>query len=160
MNATVPTCVNHRDVETRLSCSSCGDPICTKCMRQSPVGQKCPRCARTPRSARARGKPVHYVRAVGGGAALALVGGFVLRQALGAIGFGAIMLPALLGFGVGKVVAWGASRQSQQPFPAIAIGLAVLGAVVAGGGLGILNRPFAMLGVAAAGYFALRGLQS
>lgn len=160
VTATVPTCVNHRDVETRVSCSSCGDPICTRCMRQSPVGQKCPRCARLPRSARARGKPIHYVRAVGAGGAVALVGGLVLRQLLGSIGFGAILLPGLLGFGVGRAVGWGASRQSQQPFPAIAIGLAVVGAVLAGGGIGIIGRPFAMLGVAAAGYFAMRGLQS
>lgn len=160
MSTTIPTCVNHRDVETRVACSSCGDPICTRCMRQSPVGQKCPGCARLPRSARARGKPVHYVRAIGAGTALAIVGGLVLRQLLGAVGFGAILLPALLGFGVGRVVSWGASRQSQQPFPAIAIALAVVGAVIAGGGLGILNRPFALLGVAAAGYFAQRGLQS
>ena len=160
MSATIPTCVNHRDVETRLACSSCGDPICTRCMRQSPVGQKCPSCARLPRSARARGKPMHYVRAIGAGAAVAVVGGLVLRQLLGAVGFGAILLPSLLGFGVGRVVGWGASRQTQQPFPAIAIGLAVIGSVLAGGGLGIVNRPFALLGVLAAGYFAQRGMQS
>ena len=160
MSTTIPTCVNHRDTETRLSCSACGDPICTRCMRQSPVGQKCPRCARLPRSARARGKPVHYVKAIGAGAAVAVVGGLVLRQVLGSVGFGAILLPSLLGFGVGRVVAWGASRQSQQPFPAIAVALAVCGAVLAGGGLSIINRPFALLGVAAAGYFALRGMQS
>ena len=156
----MPTCVNHRDVETRLSCSTCGDPICTRCMRTAPVGQKCPSCARLPRAARARGKPAHYVKAIAAGAAVAVVGGLLLNQLLGAVRFGGILLPALLGFGVGRAVGWGAQRQSQQPFPALAIGLAVIGAVLAGGGLAIVGRPFALLGAAAAGYFALRGLNS
>jgi len=156
----VPTCVNHRDVETRLSCSTCGDPICTQCMRTAPVGQKCPACAKVPRNARALGKPSHYAKAIAAGAAVALGGGLVLNLVLGAIRFGGIILPALLGFGVGKAVGWGARRQTQQPFPALAIGLAVVGAILGGGGLAILNRPFALLGVAVAGYFAVRGLQA
>src|ERR687897_543539 len=50
-----PTCVNHPKVETRLTCSNCGDPICTRCMVTTAVGQKCPRCAR--QSGRAKGNP-------------------------------------------------------------------------------------------------------
>lgn len=160
MAQTIPRCVNHPDVETRLACSSCGDPICTRCMRQAAVGQKCPRCARIPRGARALGKPQHYVKAVGVGLAVSVGGGLLLGLVLGAVGFGAIILPALLGFGVGRAVGWGASRQRQQPFPAIAMTLAAVGAILAGGGLSVLGRPFALLGVAAAVYFALRGLQS
>ena len=48
-----PTCVNHPKVETRLTCSNCGDPICTRCMVTTAVGQKCPNCAR--QSGRAKG---------------------------------------------------------------------------------------------------------
>lgn len=133
-------------------------------MRQSAVGQKCPSCARLPRSARARGKPVHYVKATAAGLAVALVGGFVLTALIGMIGFGAILLRALLGFGVGKAVGWGAQRQSQQPFAGMAVGFAIVGVVlfpVLDGGLPrLLGNPFALLGVAAAGYFALRGLRS
>lgn len=113
-----------------------------------------------PRRARALGKPQHYVKAVAAGLGVSLGGGFVLALVLGAVGFGAIILPALLGFGVGRAVSWGASRQRQQPFPAIAVVLAVVGAIIAGGGPFIIGRPFALLGVLAAGYFALRGLQS
>ena len=32
--------------ETRVSCSSCGRPICPDCMTPSPVGMRCPECAR------------------------------------------------------------------------------------------------------------------
>jgi nitrate reductase NapE component len=133
-------------------------------MRQSAVGQKCPSCARLPRSARARGKPVHYFKATAAGLAVAVVGGFLLWNLRMSIGFGAILLPALLGFGVGKAVGWGAQRQSQQPFAGMAIGFAVFGVVLfpllAGALPWLLSRPFSLLGVAAAGYFALRGLRS
>jgi membrane associated rhomboid family serine protease len=50
------TCYRHPSVETGLSCSSCGKPICTDCMHPSHVGQRCPDCAKqktkvqTPRS--------------------------------------------------------------------------------------------------------------
>lgn len=127
-------------------------------MRQAAVGQKCPRCARLPRSAKAMGKPIHYVKGGGAGLAVALAGGLLL-MATGRFGFGSIFLPALLGFGVGKAVAWGAQRQTHRNFEMMAIALGVLGGFLAGGGLVIINRPFSLLGVAAAGYMALRGLR-
>jgi hypothetical protein len=42
----IPTCPRHPDVETRLSCSACGEPICPSCGREAAVGYKCPDCAR------------------------------------------------------------------------------------------------------------------
>jgi len=39
-------CSRHADVETRLRCSACDDPICTDCGREAAVGYKCPDCAR------------------------------------------------------------------------------------------------------------------
>jgi membrane associated rhomboid family serine protease len=47
-----PVCYRHPDRETRLACSECGRPICVECSIDSPVGQKCPECARP--EARAR----------------------------------------------------------------------------------------------------------
>jgi hypothetical protein len=40
------TCPRHPDVETRLSCVSCGEAICPSCGREAAVGYKCPDCAR------------------------------------------------------------------------------------------------------------------
>jgi membrane associated rhomboid family serine protease len=40
------TCYRHPDRETRVSCSSCGRPICPDCMTPSPVGMRCPECMR------------------------------------------------------------------------------------------------------------------
>ena len=41
----VTTCYRHPNRPTRLSCSSCGRPICVECSRDASVGQKCPECA-------------------------------------------------------------------------------------------------------------------
>jgi membrane associated rhomboid family serine protease len=39
-------CYRHPDRETRVSCSSCGRPICPECMTPTPVGMRCPECMR------------------------------------------------------------------------------------------------------------------
>ena len=40
------TCYRHPDRETGVSCSNCGRPICPDCMTPTPVGMRCPECAR------------------------------------------------------------------------------------------------------------------
>ena len=40
------TCYRHPDRETGVSCSNCGRPICPDCMTTTPVGMRCPECAR------------------------------------------------------------------------------------------------------------------
>src|SRR5579859_4454794 len=40
------TCYRHPSRETGVSCSNCGRPICPDCMTTSPVGMRCPECAR------------------------------------------------------------------------------------------------------------------
>lgn len=39
------TCYLHPGVETGVSCSGCGRPICPDCMTASPVGMRCPDCS-------------------------------------------------------------------------------------------------------------------
>ncbi len=39
-------CYRHPNRETGVSCSSCGRPICPECMTPTPVGMRCPECAR------------------------------------------------------------------------------------------------------------------
>lgn len=52
------TCYRHPDRETGVSCSSCGKPICPDCMTATPVGMRCPDCAR---------QRTKVVRGTGGG---------------------------------------------------------------------------------------------
>ena len=40
------TCYRHPNRETGVSCSNCGRPICPECMTTTPVGMRCPDCAR------------------------------------------------------------------------------------------------------------------
>jgi membrane associated rhomboid family serine protease len=40
------TCYRHPERETGVSCSNCGRPICPDCMTTTPVGMRCPECAR------------------------------------------------------------------------------------------------------------------
>jgi membrane associated rhomboid family serine protease len=39
-------CYRHPDRETGVACSNCGRPICPECMTSTPVGMRCPECAR------------------------------------------------------------------------------------------------------------------
>jgi membrane associated rhomboid family serine protease len=40
------TCYRHSSRETGVACSNCGRPICPDCMTTTPVGMRCPDCAR------------------------------------------------------------------------------------------------------------------
>lgn len=131
-------------------------------MRTAAVGQKCPSCARTPRSARALGKPEHYVRAVGVGVLAALAGGLLYAQLLVAIPFGGFILAGVLGFALGRIVRWGSRGQTQPPFPAIAMGLAAIGVAVAFVllfGSPLPGTLFRLLAYPVAVWLAARGLQ-
>jgi membrane associated rhomboid family serine protease len=39
-------CYRHSGRETNVACSNCGRPICPDCMTVTPVGMRCPECAR------------------------------------------------------------------------------------------------------------------
>ena len=42
----MPTCYRHPSRETNVACSRCARPICPDCMISTPVGMRCPECAR------------------------------------------------------------------------------------------------------------------
>jgi len=68
-------CYRHPKRETRVSCATCGRPICTECMNQTAVGIKCPDDARVPRGARAGAmKTNQIVKSLLAGVAVAVVG--------------------------------------------------------------------------------------
>jgi membrane associated rhomboid family serine protease len=43
-------CYRHPNRETGVHCSNCGRPICPDCMTSTPVGMRCPECARQGRT--------------------------------------------------------------------------------------------------------------
>jgi hypothetical protein len=133
-----PTCVNHPKVETRLTCSNCGDPICVRCMVTTAVGQKCPRCAK--QTGRARGNPETQLlaRAFGAGVLVAAAGGLLMLAAP----FAGLLLALAHGFVVGATVRWAARRRTHTR-----LGLVAAAAVAIGlGGLVLVlgGNPFAV----------------
>jgi hypothetical protein len=98
-------CYRHPDRETRVSCATCGRPICTECMVQTEVGIKCPDDARLPRGARAGVmKRDQVAKSFLAGVAVALLGALVVYYVLPQIGFGRLILSALAGWGAGIFV--------------------------------------------------------
>lgn len=66
MSATEPgqrtTCYRHKGVETAVSCSECGRPICPDCMVFAPVGIHCPECSHQREARAQKARPKQNVR--------------------------------------------------------------------------------------------------
>ncbi len=118
-----PTCVNHPGVETRLTCSSCGNPICPRCMVTTAVGQKCGDCARQPRSAKGAPPPALVARAFGAGYVVAAVGAAVWLF----VPFLGLILAAVLGIVIAGAVRWAARQRVHNQLGLAAAAAAVLG---------------------------------
>lgn len=96
-------CYRHPKRETRVSCATCGRPICTECMRQTEVGIKCPDDARLPRTARAgvmKGRQILYTFLAGLGVAVA---GIPVVAVLYGLPF-VWLISVALGYGAGTLV--------------------------------------------------------
>src|ERR671921_510743 len=52
-------CYRHPGRETNVQCSNCGRPICPDCMTVTPVGMRCPECARERTQVRRVGSGLH-----------------------------------------------------------------------------------------------------
>ncbi len=124
MDPTATTCARHPGTETRLACSQCDTPICPRCAVQTPVGQKCPACARQPKTARRQGKPQQYGKATAFGVLAAGVAVLVLPFVFG-LPFLSWIATGFVGFGIGHAVLTGAEGNRADPFRNLAVGLAV-----------------------------------
>jgi hypothetical protein len=98
-------CYRHPNRETRVSCATCGRPICTECMVPTDVGIKCPDDARLPRGAQAGAMKGNQVtRSFLAGIAVALLGALIVYFVLPQLGFGRLILSALAGYGAGTFI--------------------------------------------------------
>ena len=129
---TVPRCANHPTVETLVSCSSCGKPICTDCMVHAPVGVKCRDCARMPRSALVRLKPAKAARAIAASVGAALAIGVALAALNGtSFGFFGFIIAFGVGVGMAEVVTRTSGYYRGRESGAIAAAASLLVYVVA-----------------------------
>jgi hypothetical protein len=107
-------CKRHPKIETNLYCGKCGDPICPKCLVQTPVGARCPSCARLSRVPTYRVSKIYYLRAVGAALGLALACGILwgfLRSIMFS-GYFNFLIAAALGYGIGEGISLSVNRKS------------------------------------------------
>ncbi|MGF1473646.1 MAG: hypothetical protein ACFB50_18135 [Rubrobacteraceae bacterium] len=120
-------CYRHPNRETRVSCATCGRPICTECMRQTDVGIKCPEDAQLPRGARAGVmKTDQILKSLAAGVAVALLG-IPAVLAIFQIGFLTFVLSAVAGYAAGTLIHRAGGRNG-GPVAMTISGVAVFGA--------------------------------
>lgn len=154
-------CARHAGVETALRCSRCEAPICPSCLIQSPVGARCPDCARVVRAPMYVLSGQNMLRA---GLASA-VGGVVMGLLWALIllpftrGFFALIVGVALGYGFTRLLEFATGGKRGPGMVGFAIGGIVLAWVVL-----ILfgGQHFALWGLVAAGigvWFAYQNLR-
>jgi len=99
-------CARHPEVETLLTCVTCGTPICPDCMVETPVGMKCPDCGHLPLPAVYRISAGRLALAMGVAAAIGALAGVLALVVR--VGF----LLLLAGFAAGTLAAEAAGRAS------------------------------------------------
>jgi hypothetical protein len=118
-------CYRHPKRETRVSCATCGRPICTECMVATDVGIKCPDDARLPRGARAGVmKTNQVVRSILAGLGVA-VAGIPVAYALFLLPL-TLLLSAAAGYGAGILI----NRAGGRNGGPVAIAIAVLATII------------------------------
>lgn len=102
-------CPRNRGVETNLRCGKCGEFICPRCLVQTPVGARCPDCARLKKNPAFDPSRQEVGVAVAAGLAVAgAVGAITGAAVVGtyrALGYNGYLIVALLGLiGAGWLV--------------------------------------------------------
>ena len=120
-------CVNHPQVETRLRCSKCGNPICPRCAVQTPVGFRCPQCVRSQQAIFYTATPLDYGIAVVVGLVISTIAAFILGR-LGI--FLALILGPVAGGVIAGVVRWAIRRRRGRWIWLVVSGCIVAGALV------------------------------
>ncbi len=115
-------CARHPEVETNLRCNQCDTLICPRCLVHTPVGAKCPACAKVRRLPTYHLTPVFYLRAVGAGLAVAAGGGFAWAFLLSEVRFPYLnfIIALGLGYAAGEAVSLATNRKRGLPLQVIA----------------------------------------
>jgi hypothetical protein len=120
-------CATHPEIETNLRCGKCGKPICPRCMVQTPVGARCPDCAKLYRLPTYRVPAMYYFRASATALGMAIVCGIVWGIINGSMPFFYLnlILAAGAGYVIGELVSLSVNRKSSRGLATMA-GIAVV----------------------------------
>jgi hypothetical protein len=140
MATEAPTfCARHPKVETYLRCGRCNTPICPRCLVQTPVGSRCPDCARMRRLPMYDVGPAFLARAAAAGLAVSLLVGLVGLFLLGSVRFGLfgmLIFGGLFGYAASAAVSRATNRKRGRALiwttvVAMALGLGLARAALA-----------------------------
>lgn len=130
-------CLRHPNTETNLRCGRCDDLICPRCMVTSPVGARCPDCARIGRPAILDTSSSELTRAVVSGFAAAIAGAIALSivvKILFAMPFIGIVYwivaaggMAVMGYLVGEAIRYGSGKKIDKRLKYVAAGCVFIG---------------------------------
>ncbi len=124
-------CSYHPDVETELTCTECGKPICPKEMVLTPVGYKCPEDARPAKGQIRVVKPKQLAMSVAAGVVVGVGGAFLVAG----IGFGGFLIGIVWGAATAAAVRRASGGHRGGAVGVVAGGSIVLGTLLAGVGL-------------------------
>jgi hypothetical protein len=116
-------CSYHPAVETNLRCGKCGKPICPKCLVQTPVGARCPDCAKLYKLPTYRVSTRYYLIAAGTALGMAIVCGLAWGVIAWKTPFSLnLLLAPGAGYAIGEVVSLSVNRKRGT-------GLAIIGGI-------------------------------
>jgi hypothetical protein len=121
-------CSYHPQIETELTCTECGRPICPKEMVLTPVGYKCPEHARAARGQYQFVKFRQLAMAVLTGLAVGVGGAFIVAG----IGFGGFLLGIIWGSLASESIRRASGGHRGGTVGTVAAGSLALGTFVAG----------------------------
>lgn len=165
-------CLRHPDTESNLRCGRCGDLICPRCLVTSPVGSRCPSCARIGRPAILDTSSSEFSRAILAGVGAALIGAFglaiavrVLVEIPGVSSTIGIFIAAAgiagIGYAIGESVKYASGKKLDKRLKYVAAGGVFLAWVATAAFLpvfnvsaGFLGSPIGIVGLIAAFYVA------
>lgn len=112
-------CALHPNIKTDLRCGKCDQPICPKCVVQTPVGARCPKCAALKRLPVFEVSPAFYTRAI--------AAGLLTAAALGAIwpfiplnGFFLFFIALGVGYAIGEIISFSVNKKRSRGLQVIA----------------------------------------
>jgi hypothetical protein len=124
-DTTVLFCTNHATRRTNLRCNRCGRPMCTRCVRLTPVGYRCKDCIREQQDVYYNATVLHYVLGAIIALPLGAVGGFLSN----ALGFWIIFIAAGAGTLMGRIVFRLIGRRRGRWLPHLVAAMLVVGAL-------------------------------
>lgn len=149
-------CLRHPNTESNLRCGRCGDLICPRCLVNSPVGARCPNCARIGRAKALDTSATEMGRAIIVGVIAAIIGAAALNVILWLLPLPLLAAPLIVGIGflVGEGVRIGSGNKLDRRLKYVAFGLTFFGWLAAS-----LMAPFFSISIAAFGnVYGIAGL--